>query len=877
MKIYPKPCSVKLGRRFSLISADNYSISSLYLKCLESAFISVQKGNSYAIKIFLVMIALLFCAGCAIDTSYLKPQKQPPPDEVVAKESHPKPSPTSSEQKIPAPAKVEEKQEIPALPKIEEEQKVAGPNRVEEEKEKFAAPAKIEEEQEPAAPPKVEEKEKIPPPAKVEEKQEVLAPAKAEDKEKTDTPVKAEEEKIAAPAPVEEKQEVAAPAKVEEEEKIVTLAKVEEKEKIPSPAKVEQKEAAAPATIEEKESLPLPKTPESSPLHPAQQTQKKEEIAPPAKVEEKQEIAPPVRAEEEEKVDAPAKVEEEKKVAALPKVEEEQKITPPVKVKEEPLLLPEAPESSPFPPSPQTQKKSDQEMLDSALEFCQASYDFWEQGDLSNAIDALDQAYSLILKVNANHDPEILQQREDLRFTISKRIIECYSSRFTVANGYHKAIPLVMNRHVEKALKMFKGQEKSFFLNAYRVSGRYRPAIIRALKEAGLPEELSWLPLIESGFKIRALSRSRALGLWQFIASTGYKFGLKRDYWIDERMDPEKSTRAAIAYLKELHRIFGDWTTALAAYNCGEGTVLKSIRTQRINYLDHFWDLYKKLPRETAFYVPKFMAVLHILNDPEAHGFILPPVHEEIRTEEVTIDKQVHLKTMAKYLGISYEALKDLNPALRRNATPNRPYAFKVPIGKGAVLLSNLGDIPVWRPPVPVYVWHRVRNGESLSVIARRYRTSVRAIMALNGLKSRHFIRAGRKLKIPTRRTYVPLRKASLPVPGSKVKGNLIEYVVRKGDSLWRIANRFGTTTKAIQSVNQLSSTHLWIGQVLMIPKGLTALKRMKTKTYTVLEGDSPYIIAQKHQMNLSEFLRLNHLTPRSTIFPGQVLLVKAE
>jgi membrane-bound lytic murein transglycosylase D len=434
-----------------------------------------------------------------------------------------------------------------------------------------------------------------------------------------------------------------------------------------------------------------------------------------------------------------------------------------------------------------------------------------------------------------------------------------------------------MNKHVEKALKVFKGRERKFFLNAYRLSGRYRPAIIRALKEAGLPEELSWLPLIESGFKIRAFSRARALGQWQFIASTGYKFGLKRDYWVDERMDTEKSTQAAIAYLKELHQIFGDWTTALAAYNCGEGTVLKSIRTQRINYLDDFWDLYEKLPRETAFYVPKFLAVLHILNDPEAHGFILPPVDEEVETEEVTIDKQVHLKTMAKYLGISYEVLKDLNPALRRNATPNRSYVFKVPKGKGAVLLSNLGHIPVWRPPSPVYVRHKVRNGESLSVIARRYGTSVRAIVASNGLKNRHFIRVGWKLKIPTRRTYASLSKASLPVPVSKVKGNLIEYVVRKGDSLWRIANRFGTTTKAILSVNHLNNTRLRIGQILMIPKGSTALIKMKTNTYTVLEGDSPYTIAQKYQMSLSEFLRLNHLTPRSTIFPGQVLRVKAE
>ena len=567
----------------------------------------------------------------------------------------------------------------------------------------------------------------------------------------------------------------------------------------------------------------------------------------------------------------------EKEIAALPKKEEKEIAALPKEKKKESLPPPEPPENSTLPPAQEPLEKSDQEMVDSALGFCEASYDFWQQGDLDNAIDALDQAYTLILKVNPDQDPKILQQREDLRFTISKRIIEVYSSRFTVANGYHKVIPLVMNIHVERALKLLKGRDKKFFLGAYRRSGRYRPAILRALKEASLPEELSWLPLIESGFKVRALSRSRALGLWQFIASTGYKFGLKRDRWVDERMDPEKSTKAAIAYLKELHQIFGEWATVLAAYNCGEGTVLRSIRTQKINYLDHFWDLYEKLPIETAFYFPKFLAVLHILNDPEAHGFTLPPVDEEIETEEVTVDKQIHLKTMATHLGISYGVLKDLNPALKRDSTPNRPYEFKVPKGKGVVLLSKLDDIPVWSPPVSAYMRHRVRMGESLSVIARRYRTSVRAIMALNRLKSSHYIKAGWKLKIPTRHAYVSLKKTSSPMSGSKVKGNLTEYVVRKGDSLWKIANRFGTTTQAIQSLNQLNDTHLQIGQVLMIPKPFTALKKMETKTYTVLKGDSPYMIAQKHQMNLSEFLRLNHLTPRSTIFPGQVLLVKAE
>ena len=550
----------------------------------------------------------------------------------------------------------------------------------------------------------------------------------------------------------------------------------------------------------------------------------------------------------------------------------------PAKTEEKKTLAPsESLKKSQPAPKPSPKEKTDQQRLDSALEFCQASNDFWEQGDLDNAIDALDQAYSLILKISPSQTPEILQQREDLRVTISKRIIEVYSSRFTVANGIHKVIPLEMNSHVERALKVFKGKEREFFLRAYRRSGKYRPAIVKALKKAGLPEELSWLPLIESGYKVRALSRARALGMWQFIASTGYKYGLKRDRWTDERMDPEKSTKAAIAYLTELHRIFGDWTTALAAYNCGEGRVLNRIRSQRINYLDNFWDLYERLPWETAFYVPKFLAVLHIVNNPKAHGFTLPPVEEPVETETVTIDKQVHLKTMAKYLGISYEVLKDLNPELRRNSTPNKPYAFKVPKGNGEILLSKLGDIPVWRPPVRAYVRHKVRRGESLSVIARRYRTSVRAIVAMNGLKSSRYIKAGWTLKIPAGRAYASIKKAPPIVPATRIKGKFLEYVVRKGDSLWKIANRFGTTTKAIQSLNQLNNTNLRIGQVLVISKDLTPTEKIDTKRYKVLKGDSPYIIAQKHQMNLSEFLRLNSLTPRSTIFPGQILLVKAE
>ena len=532
-----------------------------------------------------------------------------------------------------------------------------------------------------------------------------------------------------------------------------------------------------------------------------------------------------------------------------------------------------------LPVDQETKEKSDQEILDSALGFCEVSNDLWEQGDLDGALDALDQAYSLILKVNPDQEPQILQQRDDLRITISKRIIECYSSRFTVANGYHKAIPLIMNMHVEKALEQFKGRNRQFFLDSYRRSGRYRPYIVMSLKEAGLPEELSWLPLIESGFKVKALSRARALGPWQFIASTGHKFGLKRNQWIDERMDIEKSTTAAIAYLKELHQIFGDWTTVLAAYNCGEGTVLKRIRAQSINYLDNFWDLYRELPRETAFYVPKFMAVIHIMNDPEAHGFTLPPVEDEIEKDKVTCQKQMHLKRVAEHLGINSKFLKDLNPSLKYHFTPSEPYELKVPKGYGPVLLSKLSDIPVYHPPVPYYVVHRVRSGESLSVIARKYRTSVRKIVALNGLRSRRYIKAGWKLKVPTRRLYSSSKRISASARSSVGKGGVTKHVVRRGDSLWKIANKYGTTTKAIMAKNNLRSTSLGIGEVVMIPvrNAASISLDVKTKIYKVLEGDSSYMIAQKHNMNLSEFLKLNQLTSKSTIFPGQVLLVRAK
>ncbi len=514
-----------------------------------------------------------------------------------------------------------------------------------------------------------------------------------------------------------------------------------------------------------------------------------------------------------------------------------------------------------------------QPVLDEALDFCQAAQDFWQKGELENALEALDHAYALILGIETDDSAKLIQQKEDLRFMIAKRILEIYASRNIVINGNYKAIPLVMNKHVQNEIVRFtQNSEKKFFIESYKRSGKYRAQIVSALKEAGLPVELSWLPLIESGFKVNALSKARALGMWQFIPSTGYKFGLNRDKFIDERIDPVKSTQAAIAYLKELHQIFGDWSTVLAAYNCGEGKVLRVIRTQNINYLDNFWDLYERLPLETARYVPRFIATLHIIQNKEKYGLDSISLDAPLEFETVTLSKQVHLKNVATGIDIPLKTLVELNPELRYQILPQDQYPLRVPPGKGDLLLAELEKIPVSYPPQRAYVYHRIRPSESLSTIARQYHTSVNRIKRANNLYRSNLIVAGKTLKIPRRGTVVYPSKTFTQtqhgVPSS--------HVVRSGDSLWIIAKRYDTTTKKIQELNNLSTTRLHIGQVLKIP-GYKSEKAAteNLKIYRVKHGDTPFQIAQLYKMPLERFLHINRLTPRSNIFPGQKLFVE--
>ena len=519
-------------------------------------------------------------------------------------------------------------------------------------------------------------------------------------------------------------------------------------------------------------------------------------------------------------------------------------------------------------------KETGQDKIDQALELCNYAQGMWEEGNLDEALNNLDSAYSLILGIDHTAVHELSQQKEDVRYLISKRILEIYASRQIVVTGQHDEIPITMNAYVKAEIKRFTGPERHFFIQSMERATRYRPYIVEELKKAGLPEELSWLPLVESGFKLRALSSARALGLWQFIPSTGHKFGLNRNHYIDERMDPEKSTLAAIAYLNELHALFGDWTTALASYNCGEYRVLRTIRRQKINYLDNFWDLHQNLPRETSRYVPRFLATLHIVNNLEKYNMEIKNPQLPLEYESFAVKKQIRLKDVAKAIDINPQLLAKLNPELRYKLLPPETYQLKIPKEKASIFLGKLDNIKTTYSPPPMYVYHRVRKGETLSGISKKYKTSVSTISRANNISRAHRIYAGKVLKIPSRQYQSNPVVAKTKNIKRSGQGKPIRYKVNRGDNLWIIAKRFSTTTKQIIAVNKLPNTNLHIGQTLYIPSNDLVSKK-GSSTYKVQSGDSPFLIAKRHNMNLNRFLVLNRLDKRSKIFPGQKLKIE--
>ncbi len=434
---------------------------------------------------------------------------------------------------------------------------------------------------------------------------------------------------------------------------------------------------------------------------------------------------------------------------------------------------------------------------------------------ISGARAQIDTALGLLDVIRDTEDSTALTQRDEmiLEFSHLMRQLGFVEQRGTVSmNG---EIPLQINQFVEREIRSFQTVERSWFLGAYRRSGVYVPYIKARMREAGLPEQLAWLAFIESGYSPRALSPARALGLWQFIPSTGYRYGMTRDRWIDHRMDFERSTTAAIAYLRDLHAMFGDWNAALAAYNCGEGRVLRTINSQANQYLDDFWDLYVRLPQETARYVPRFHAVMAIMQDPLKYGFSdLPQPEPPIAFDTLIVDRQVKLADIAERTGISADVLTRLNAELRTGITPQYPYRLRVPVGTLDSVAVALNSAPTTSAPnLPDLITHRVRRGETIASIARKHRTTATAIRRENGLRKNARLRVGQVLRIPVRsRTSTPPQVASSSSRAARTGANQGSdggsptiYVVKSGDTLWSISQRHSISVDELRALNGLS------------------------------------------------------------------------
>lgn len=557
-----------------------------------------------------------------------------------------------------------------------------------------------------------------------------------------------------------------------------------------------------------------------------------------------------------------------------------------------------------------------------------SSGDYMKKKNYDKALTQLDEAYSKLLKIDVEERGGASQQIEDLRFMISKRVMEIYAIRSKGGKMPKNEIPIVLNEHVKKEIRSLTTTERNFFVAALSRSSKYRPMILEKFKDAGIPAELSWLPLIESGFKVNAYSPARALGMWQFIASTGHRYGLNRDEYIDERMDPEKSTDAAIGYLKELHQMFGDWETVLAAYNCGEGRVLRTIRTQDINYLDNFWDLYAKLPNETARYVPRFIATVHIVNNLKDYDMAEVGFDPPTRYETIEVSKRVAIKDIAREAGVSECLLRELNPELRHGVLPPSKYRLKIPAETSEKVLAGISSIQESAPPRVEKEKssvassgssgsdgaHKVARGETLSSIARKYNKSVADLVAVNRINKKSGISPGTMLKIPgndnakadtiAKADKTPKNAAKVPSP-EKNSDKTMAYTVKKGDTLWTIAKNYATTPDRIIELNKLSGPSVKVGTTIKVDGGSDIkqqsvaerkqsieekaepkdkeLKQNSAKAqpkssqapYKVKQGDNLFSIARQHNMTVDRILAINRLPKDTKIYPGQTLHIE--
>jgi membrane-bound lytic murein transglycosylase D len=451
----------------------------------------------------------------------------------------------------------------------------------------------------------------------------------------------------------------------------------------------------------------------------------------------------------------------------------------------------------------------------------------------------------------------------------------------------HSDLPLMMTDQVAGYINYFSTRGRGTLERALARSGRYREMIERILKEEGVPQDLIYLAQAESGFHPYAVSRAGARGIWQFMGSRARAYDLHHDVWMDERQDPEKSTRAAARHLKDLYNQFGDWYLAMAAYNSGPGTVQSAVK--RTGYAD-FWELYHRnvLPKETRNYVPIIVAVTIMAKNPEQYSLDDVNPDPEMLYETVKITYPVDLRLVAECVDVPLAQLQDLNPSLLRLTTPKGRFELHLPIGTvekyQAAIASIPPDMRVW------WRYHKVISGDTLMSVARKHHTTVKAIAEANQLEANAEIESGARLVIPI-------------APGKHTSGDsqtyakrLTIYHVRKNDTVQTVADNLGVPPTTIRRWNRLKGdslagrrvlyVHLPVSPTEAAATPLRASKSKKTSHLVPVKSDSPvhhtvkpgetlYSIANNYRTSVAAIKQTNaHL---ATLRPGMVLVIPAE
>lgn len=402
-------------------------------------------------------------------------------------------------------------------------------------------------------------------------------------------------------------------------------------------------------------------------------------------------------------------------------------------------------------------------------------------------------------------------------------------------------IDITFNQKVRRFIDYFAIENRDYMRKMLRRKDTYFPIFEAALAEHGLPDDLKYLTIVESGINPTAKSHAGALGMWQFMPSTGKMFKLNYDYYVDERMDPYKSTQAACLYLKQLYNMFDDWELALASYNCGPGNVRRAIR--RSGYKDTFWEIYPYLPRETRSYVPQFMAVNYLMRFPDEHNLYIDKEEAEYisQFEVVEVNQYFNIDEFCKVTGVCKEDLLKLNPEIKRDViTENHShYDLRIPAyiheyykensvaildsakKKGSEQLQNEPAKPSYSTEGKERIIYTVRSGDVLGKIAERYQVSLYRLRLWNNIGSNNMIRAGQRLTIYKDPNYLPTKKPQQTAAKKSAPSNLPDdyiYTVQPGDTLWSISKKFDNlTVEQIKKLNNLSGDDLRPGQKLKL------------------------------------------------------------